>query len=186
MQSFVPGSAHVKRRRVAELALSAQENRRAASRRLLPAQAAREIRSGEVRLPQQDKVEVNPPTASHVAAVYRLLPRAYRLPLVALESSGMRVGELESLVWGDADEQEGRWRVLQAKAKTNTARWVPRPGCRRSAPTTCATAERRSGTCKASHRSRRLLARPFSRGAPTDIRSRCHRPERARLRGCAR
>ena len=39
----------------------------------------------------------------------------------------MRVGELESLAWGDVDEQEGRWRVSEAKAKTNRARWVPVP-----------------------------------------------------------
>jgi hypothetical protein len=26
---------------------------------------------------------------------------------------------------GDLDEQEGRWRVSQAKAKTNPLRWVP-------------------------------------------------------------
>ena len=39
----------------------------------------------------------------------------------------MRVGELESLTWGDVDETEGRWRVSQAKAKTKSARWVPVP-----------------------------------------------------------
>jgi integrase len=58
---------------------------------------ARDMR---VRLPQEDKIEVNPPTAPHVAAVYRLLPRAYRLPLLVLDATGMRVGELESLTWG--------------------------------------------------------------------------------------
>jgi integrase len=49
----------------------------------------------------------------------------HRLPLVVLEATGMRVGELESLSWGDVDEQECRWRVSQAKAKTKAARWVP-------------------------------------------------------------
>jgi integrase len=84
-------------------------------------------RDKRVRLPQQDRAEVSPPDAAHVAAVYRLVPRVYRLPLVVLEASGMRVGELESLTWGDVDEQEGRWRVSQAKAKTKAARWVPVP-----------------------------------------------------------
>jgi integrase len=82
-------------------------------------------RDKRVRLPQEDKIEVNPPTAPHVVAVHRLLPRAYRLLLLVLDATGMRVGELESLVWGDVDEQEGRWRVSQAKAKTKSARWVP-------------------------------------------------------------
>jgi integrase len=39
----------------------------------------------------------------------------------------MRVGELERLAWGDVDEQEGRWRVSAAVAKTGRARWVDVP-----------------------------------------------------------
>ncbi len=84
-------------------------------------------RDKRVRLPQEDRLEVNPPTADHVASVFRLLPSAYRLPLLVLDATGMRVGELESLTWGDVDEQSGRWRVTQASAKTKTARWVPVP-----------------------------------------------------------
>ena len=44
-----------------------------------------------------------------------------------LDATGMRVSELESLTWGDVDEPESRFRVSQATAKTNTARWVPVP-----------------------------------------------------------
>ena len=59
--------------------------------------------------------------------MYGTLPKAYRLPLVVLDATGMRVGELESLTWGDVDEQEGRWRVSRANAETKQGRWVPVP-----------------------------------------------------------
>lgn len=84
-------------------------------------------RDKRVRLPQEDRLEVRPPTAPHVVAVYGILPRSFRLPLLVLDATGMRVSELESLAWGDVDETEGRWRVSQSKAKTNVARWVPVP-----------------------------------------------------------
>jgi integrase len=78
-----------------------------------------------VKLPPEDRAEVNPPTAKHVLAVHGILPRGLRLPLLTLDATGMRVGELAGLTWGDVDEPEGRWRVSQAVAKTRKARWVP-------------------------------------------------------------
>jgi integrase len=80
-----------------------------------------------VRLPREDRREVCPPTSEHVEAVHRLLPVAYRLPLLVLDTTGMRVGELEAVTWGDVDETEGRWRVSGAVAKTRRPRWVPVP-----------------------------------------------------------
>jgi len=44
-----------------------------------------------------------------------------------LDATGMRVGELESLTWGDVDEPRSRWRVSQAASKTRRARWVQVP-----------------------------------------------------------
>jgi integrase len=85
------------------------------------------VRDKTVKLPHEARREFNPPTAEHVLAVYRLLPRRYRLPLLVLDSTGMRVGELEQLTWGDIDEPRGRWRVSQAVAKTGRARWVAVP-----------------------------------------------------------
>jgi integrase len=38
-----------------------------------------------------------------------------------------RVGELESLTWGDVDERRGRWRVRSSVSKTRAARWVSPP-----------------------------------------------------------
>jgi integrase len=84
-------------------------------------------RDPSVKLPREDRAEVNPPTATHVETVYGLLPKGYRLPLLVLDATGMRVGELEQLTWGDLDEPAGRWRVTQAASKTRQARWVPVP-----------------------------------------------------------
>ena len=65
---------------------------------------------------------MQPPTADHVEAVLRLLPSKYRLPVCVLDATGMRIGELEALTWGDMDEPRGRWRI--ATSKTGRPRWV--------------------------------------------------------------
>ena len=44
-----------------------------------------------------------------------------------LDATGMRLGELEELTWGDIDEGRGRWRVSAAVSKTRTSRWVNVP-----------------------------------------------------------
>lgn len=80
-----------------------------------------------VRLPRQEKSEIVPPTAAHVLAVHALLPSRYRLPLLTLDATGMRLGELEQLTWGDVDEPRQRWRVSRAVSKTGRARWVAVP-----------------------------------------------------------
>ena len=80
-----------------------------------------------VRLPREDRPEVQPPTAAQVESVHRLLAPTYKLPLLVLDGTGMRIGELEQLTWGDVDEQRGRWRVSQTVSKTRRARWVNVP-----------------------------------------------------------
>jgi integrase len=80
-----------------------------------------------VRMPREERRHVQPPTADQVEAVVRLLPSRYRLPALVLDATGMRVGELERLTWGDVDEPRGRWRVSAAVAKTGRARWVQVP-----------------------------------------------------------
>jgi integrase len=62
-----------------------------------------------------------------VHAVHDVLPKRYRLPLLVLDATGMRVGELEALAWSDVDEPRSRWRVSQAVSKTGRARWVSVP-----------------------------------------------------------
>jgi integrase len=81
----------------------------------------------QVRLPRGDSEEPNPPTGEHVEVVCRLLPERYRLPLLVLDATGMRLGELEQITWGDVDEGRSRWRVRQAVSKTSRARWVQVP-----------------------------------------------------------
>jgi integrase len=62
-----------------------------------------------VRLPREERAELVPPSAEHVETAHALLAPAYRLPLLVLDATGMRVGELEGLTWGDVDEPRGRW-----------------------------------------------------------------------------
>ncbi len=77
-----------------------------------------------VKLPREEREEVAPPTGDQVEAVHRLLAPRYQLPLLVLDATGMRVGELEQLTWGDVDEPRTRWRVSRAVSKTRTGRWV--------------------------------------------------------------
>jgi integrase len=84
-------------------------------------------RDPRVKLPREERRELNPPSAADVLAVRRLLPSRYRLPLIVLDATGMRVGELETLTWGDVDETRGRWRIRSSAAKTRAARWVSPP-----------------------------------------------------------
>lgn len=80
-----------------------------------------------IKLPREERIEIKPPTAEHVEAVLHVMPERYRLPLLVLDATGMRLGELEALRWGDVDESRTRWRVSAAAAKTRHARWVSVP-----------------------------------------------------------
>jgi integrase len=77
-----------------------------------------------VRLPRQQVEEIQPPTAAHVEDVCRVIAATYRLPMLVLEATGMRVGELEGLRWGDLDEPDIRWRVRGELNHTGRSRWV--------------------------------------------------------------
>jgi integrase len=84
-------------------------------------------RSKAIRLPHEEHVELVPPTAAHVEAVYRLLASAYRLPLLWLDWSGARVGSIDSLTVGDYDEPARRVRLRASTTKTRAALWVELP-----------------------------------------------------------
>ena len=77
-----------------------------------------------MKLPRQPRTTITPPETEHVEAVVRALPARYRLPLLALDCTGMRIGELCGLTWGDVDEPGGRWRVRSETSKTSVPRWV--------------------------------------------------------------
>ena len=50
-------------------------------------------------------------------------PERWRLPLRTLEQTGMRVGELQALVWADVDEHGCRFRVKHGKTAA-ARRWA--------------------------------------------------------------
>jgi integrase len=84
-------------------------------------------RDRRVVLPREQRREIAPPTAAHVEAAISAVAPRYRLPLLVLEATAMRISELELLRWADVDENAGRWRVSQAVAKTRRPRWVQVP-----------------------------------------------------------
>jgi len=82
---------------------------------------------GKVRLPPADTPELNPPTAAQVEDVLRIVAPRYRLALLVLEATGMRVGELEGLEWRDVDEPRERWKVRKELNHSRRDRWVSAP-----------------------------------------------------------
>jgi integrase len=79
----------------------------------------------KVRLPREDKRELEPPSADHVEAVYRLLPSWHRLPFLFLDWSGARVAAVDKTLVNDYDERNGRVRLSKAVTKQRRALWVP-------------------------------------------------------------
>lgn len=84
-------------------------------------------RDKRVRLPHEEPVELEPPTADHVEAVVRLLPAPYRLPLLWLDWSGARLASVENVRVGDYDEPRRRVRLRASTTKTRAALWVDLP-----------------------------------------------------------
>ena len=79
-----------------------------------------------VRLPREERAEVDPPSAAEVETIIATATPKWRLPLRVLAETGMRVGELHALAWADVDESGSRFRVR--KGKTAAARrWVAVP-----------------------------------------------------------
>jgi integrase len=84
-------------------------------------------RGKRVRLPHEEPIELEPPTADHVEAVVRLLPGPYRLPLLWLDWSGSRLASIESVRVGDYDEPRRRVRLRASTTKTRAALWIDLP-----------------------------------------------------------
>jgi hypothetical protein len=80
-----------------------------------------------VKLPREQGEELNPPTAEHVAAVYRLLSTKHRLPLLFLDWSGARVAAINETLVGDYDEPRRRVRLRKATTKNRRALWIDLP-----------------------------------------------------------
>jgi integrase len=80
-----------------------------------------------VKLPREQSEEFNPPSAEHVAAVYRLLPKKHRLPLLWLDWSGARLASIDKTLVGDYDETRRRVRRRKATTKIRRAVWIDLP-----------------------------------------------------------
>jgi integrase len=80
-----------------------------------------------VQLPPDDSEEPDPPTAEHIEAVFRLLPRKHKLALLFLDWSGARVSAIDKLLVRDYDELRHRVRVPKQITKTKRAVWVELP-----------------------------------------------------------
>jgi integrase len=80
-----------------------------------------------VKLPRDEPEEINPPSAEHVEAVYRLLPSKHRLPLLWLDWSGARVSSVDLTLVSDYDESRRRVRLRASTTKTRRALWVELP-----------------------------------------------------------
>jgi integrase len=83
-------------------------------------------RDDRVKLPREAPSIVDPPTAAEVDTIVATVPARWRLPLRVLEGTGMRVGELHALAWGDVDERGSRFRVKTGKTAA-ARRWVAVP-----------------------------------------------------------
>ena len=83
-------------------------------------------RDRHVRLPRSETKIVEPPSESEVAAIIANAPKRWRLALRLLEQSGLRVGELHELTWGDLDFASSRLRVQSGKTRA-ARRWVAVP-----------------------------------------------------------
>jgi integrase len=79
-----------------------------------------------VRLPRKEVKVVEPPSADEVAVIIANAPKRWRLALRVLEQTGLRVGELQALTWGDLDFAGSRIRVAQGKTRA-ARRWASCP-----------------------------------------------------------
>jgi len=84
-------------------------------------------RDKRVRLPREDQIELDPPSAAHVLAVVELLPAKLRLPLLWLDWSGARIASVDKLTVGDYDEPLRRVRLRRSTTKTKQPLWVELP-----------------------------------------------------------
>lgn len=84
-------------------------------------------RDRRVKLPATAREETSPPTAHEVLAILGDVADRFVLPIITLEQTAMRVGELCSLPWGDVDVAGCRFRLARGRTKTRQPRWVQLP-----------------------------------------------------------
>ena len=77
-----------------------------------------------VKLPREESEQINPPSAVHIEAIYRLIPSRHRLALLWLDWSGARVSTIDKTLISDYDEQRQRVRLRASATKTRRALWI--------------------------------------------------------------
>lgn len=104
-------------------------------------------RDSRLRLPRAAQTMIEPPSGAEVEAIITAAPARWRLALMTLAETGLRVGELHALEWRDVDVACGRFRIRGGKTLA-ARRWVPVPEAlleeiTRATPPDDRTAERR-------------------------------------------
>lgn len=85
-------------------------------------------RHATIKKPMNVRAEHVPMTRKQFEQMVAKLPEKYRLFYRMLEATGMRIGELYSLTWGDVDFAESRFRVSVRRTKSHSGqRWVQVP-----------------------------------------------------------
>lgn len=85
-------------------------------------------RDRKVKLPAYVRDEPVPPTSrQYLSLLEAISPERHRLPLVLIEQTGMRVGEVLELAWGDVDVAGCQARLRRSQTKTKAPRWVQVP-----------------------------------------------------------
>ena len=72
-------------------------------------------RDRRVKLPRQEQKQPDIPPRTHIQAIRNHLPQHLLLAFDTLEATGIRVGELTSLTWGDLDTAESRVRISRGQ-----------------------------------------------------------------------
>jgi integrase len=82
-------------------------------------------RHSSVRLPKGTRSIPEPPDADDVVALLVLLNVRYRMAVLLLEQTGMRVSEAIAMSDRDIDAEGLRIRVRPESSKTSRGRWIP-------------------------------------------------------------
>lgn len=81
-------------------------------------------RDRSIKLPREEREQINPPSAADIETVFGRIPAEHRLALLWLDWSGARVSSVDLTLVGDYDESRRRVRLRAATTKTRTALWV--------------------------------------------------------------
>lgn len=69
-------------------------------------------------MPPVVREEPEPPTAAQFMAMLAYVPLRYRLPLVVIEQTAMRVDEAATIAWGGVDVAGSRFRLRRGETKS--------------------------------------------------------------------